>query len=187
MFLDLRGFTAFSEATEPDEVMGVVREYHAEMGRIIMTHEGTLEHFAGDGMMIAFNDPLLVPNPEARAVTMALMMQRALAVLAGRWSRRGHDLAMGIGIAQGVATIGAIGYEGRLDYSAIGPVCNLAARLSGNARGGQILVPQELFARVERLVEGEPGGELALKGLSRPVTVYNITGMKSPRAARDIP
>ncbi|MEK7700840.1 MAG: adenylate/guanylate cyclase domain-containing protein, partial [candidate division NC10 bacterium] len=136
VFLDLRGFTAFAETAEPEEVMGVLREYHAEMGKLILEHEGTLERFTGDGMMIFFNDPAPVPDPAERAVRMAVAMRDRVAELVGRWRKRGYDLALGVGIAQGYATIGAIGFEGRWDYGAIGTVTNLAARLCGEAKPG---------------------------------------------------
>ena len=140
VFLDLRGFTAFAETSEPEEVMGVLREYHAEMGRLILEHEGTLERFTGDGMMIFFNDPVPVPNPAERASGWRWPCASRVAQLTAAWRKRGYDLALGVGIAQGYATIGAIGFEGRWDYGAIGTVTNLAARLCGEAKGGQILV-----------------------------------------------
>ncbi|HEY2274221.1 MAG TPA: response regulator [Steroidobacteraceae bacterium] len=178
-FLDLRGFTAFAESVEPEEVMGVLREYHAEMGRLIMEHEGTLERFTGDGMMIFFNDPVPVANPAERTVRMALAMRERVGELIGSWLKKGYELELGIGIAQGYATIGAIGYEGRWDYGAIGTVTNLAARLCGEARPGQILVSKRLLAATAELFEVESVGELALKGLHRPVTAYNVIGAKA--------
>ena len=177
-FLDLRGFTAFAETAEPEEVMGVLREYHAEMGRLILAHEGTLERFTGDGMMIFFNDPVLILNPGERAVRMALAMRDRVEELIGRWRKLGYDLACGIGIAQGYATIGAIGFEGRWDYGAIGSVTNLAARLCGEAKPGQILVPRRFLGTVEELVEAEPVGDLSLKGFHRPIPAYNILRLK---------
>jgi adenylate cyclase len=178
VFIDLRGFTAFSETAEPEEVMGVLREYHAAMGELILAHEGTLERFTGDGMMIFFNDPTPVPNPQERAVRMALAMRERVDKLMRGWRKLGYELDFGVGIAQGYATIGAIGFEGRLDYGAIGTVTNLAARLCGEAQPGQILVPRRLHGVVEDFVTAEPAGELSLKGFSRPVTAYNITGLK---------
>jgi len=178
VFLDLRGFTAFAETAEPEEVMGVLREYHAEMGRLILEHEGTLERFTGDGMMVFFNDPVPVPNPAERATRMALAMRDRVRDLRVTWKKRGVDLDLGVGIAQGYATIGAIGFEGRLDYGAIGTVTNLAARLCGEARPGQILVSQRLLGMVEDLAEAEPAGELALKGFSKPVSAFSVTGLK---------
>jgi class 3 adenylate cyclase len=179
VFVDLRGFTAFAETAEPEEVMAVLREYHAELGRLVLAHEGTLERFAGDGMMIFFNDPVPVPDPAERAVRMALAMRERVRALTERWRKSGHDLGFGVGIAQGYATIGAIGFEGRWDYGAIGTVTNLAARLCGEAGPGQILVARRVLAAVEALVEAEPVGELSLKGLSRPVAAFNLV---RPRA-----
>ena len=174
VFLDLRGFTAFAETSEPEEVMTVLRDYHATMGEVIVAHEGTLERFTGDGMMVFFNDPTPVPDPQARALRMALAMRARVETLTGRWRKLGFDLHVGIGIAQGYATLGAIGFEGRWDYGAIGTVTNLAARLCGEARGGQILVSRRLYTEVEQLVEVEPLGELTLRGFARPVTAFNV-------------
>jgi adenylate cyclase len=182
VFLDLRGFTAFSETAEPEEVMGVLREFHAAMGALILAHEGTLERFSGDGMMVFFNDPVPVPDAPERAVQMALAMRDRAQELGARWRKRGHDLDMGIGIAQGFATIGAIGFEGRLDYGAIGTVTNLAARLCGVAKAGQILVSQRLLGAVEPLVTVEPVGEMPFKGFSKPVPVFNVMALKDPPA-----
>jgi DNA-binding response OmpR family regulator len=174
VFLDLRGFTAFAETAEPEEVMGVLHEYHAEMGRLVLAHEGTLERFTGDGMMIFFNDPVPVPDPAERAVRMATAMRDRVAELVVAWQRRGFDLHLGVGIAQGYATLGAIGFEGRWDYGAIGTVTNLAARLCAEARPGQILVPRRVLGAVESLVESEPVGELTLRGFLKPVAAFNI-------------
>ena len=182
VFLDLRGFTAFAETAEPEEVMGVLREYHAAMGALILAHEGTLERFAGDGMMVFFNDPVPVPDAPERAVRMVLAMRDRLGELGARWRKRGHELDIGIGIAQGFATIGAIGFEGRLDYGAVGTVTNLAARLCGEAKPGQILVSQRLLGAVEGLAEAESLGELSLKGFSKPVPAFNVVGLKAPDA-----
>jgi class 3 adenylate cyclase len=179
VFLDLRGFTAFAELAEPEEVMGVLREYHAEMGRLILEHEGTLERFTGDGMMIFFNDPVPVPNPAERALRMALIMRERVQELSARWRRRGYDLALGIGIAQGYATIGAIGFEGRWDYGAIGTVTNLAARLCGEAKGDQILVSLRVAGEIEDLIETEEVGLLSLKGFQRPVPAFRVLGLKT--------
>jgi adenylate cyclase len=174
VFLDLRGFTAFAETAEPEEVMSVLREYHAEMGQLILEHEGTLERFTGDGMMIFFNDPVPVANPAERAIRMALAMREQVRQLTAKWRKVGYELGFGVGIAQGYATIGGIGFEGRWDYGAIGTVTNLASRLCGEARPGQILISQRLLATVETLVEVEPVGELTLKGFHRAVTAYNV-------------
>ena len=176
VFVDLRGFTAFAETAEPEEVMAVLREFHAAMGRLIDEHEGTLERFTGDGMMVFFNDPVPVPDAPARAVRMALAMRTKVETLTRDWRKRGWELDFGVGIAQGYATLGAIGFEGRWDYGAIGTVTNLAARLCGEARPGQILISRRLFGAVESVVRAEPVGELTLKGFSRPVSVYNVTG-----------
>ncbi len=178
VFLDLRGFTAFAETAEPEEVMGVLREYHAEMGRLVMEHEGTLERFTGDGMMVFFNDPVPVPDPAERALRMALVMRDRVGELSIKWKKRGFDLDFGVGMAHGYATIGAIGFEGRWDYGAIGTVTNMAARLCGEARPGQILVSQRFLALVEDAVQAEPIGDLALKGFRSPVSAFNVIGVK---------
>jgi len=174
VFLDLRGFTAFAETAEPEEVMAVLREYHAEMGKLILEWEGTLERFTGDGMMIFFNDPVPVKDHAARAVRMAAAMRDRVAELAVTWKKTGFELDFGIGIAHGYATLGAIGFEGRFDYGAIGPVTNLAARLCAEAQPGQVLLSQRVTIAVEALVEVEPVGDVTLKGFSRPVKVFNL-------------
>jgi class 3 adenylate cyclase len=179
VFLDLRGFTAFAETSEPEEVMGVLREYHTEMGKLILDHEGTLERFTGDGMMIFFNDPVPVENPAEKAIRMSLAMRDRIRDLTEKWRKLGYDLDLGVGIAQGYATIGGIGFEGRWDYGAIGTVTNLASRLCGEAKPGQIVVSKRLLTTVEDLLQAEPVGELALKGFLRPVTAYNIIRLKS--------
>jgi adenylate cyclase len=178
VFVDLRGFTSFAEMAEPEEVMALLREYHAEMGRLILEHEGTLERFTGDGMMIFFNDPVQVPNPDERAIRMAIAMRDRVAGLAVGWRKRGWDLTLGVGIAQGYATIGAIGFEGRLDYGAIGTVTNLAARLCGEARGGQILISARVAAAVEEIIDAEDVGPVTFKGLARPVPTWSVRGLK---------
>src|SRR5712692_10531318 len=178
VFLDLRGFTAFAETAEPEEVMGVLREYHAEMGQLILEHEGTLERFTGDGMMIFFNDPVEVPNPAERALRMAVAMRACVTNLAQGWRKRGFELDFGVGLAKGYATIGAIGFEGRWDYGAIGTVTNLAARLCGEAKPGQVLISSRMVGTVEELVDVAPVGELSLKGFLRPVTAFNIVRLK---------
>ncbi len=180
VFLDLRGFTAFAETSEPEEVMSVLREYHAEMGALILAHEGTLERFTGDGMMIFFNDPTPVPNPAERAVRMALAMRERVTPLIERWRKRGHSLDLGIGIAQGYATIGAIGFEGRWDYGAIGTVTNLAARLCAEAKPSQILVSPRVVSDTEDVIETEAVGSLTLKGIAKPVATFNVLRLKSP-------
>lgn len=177
VFCDLRGFTSFAEASEPEEVMGVLAEYHAALGELIDRFEGTLERFTGDGLMVFFNDPLPCDDPAGRAVTMAVAMRDRVDELAEGWSRRGNDLGFGIGIAQGYATLGRIGFEGRSDYAAIGSVTNLAARLCAAAAPGQILVSQRVFTATEGLASGDPVGELDLKGFSRPVRTFAVTGL----------
>jgi adenylate cyclase len=180
-FLDLRGFTAFAESEEPEEVMSVLREFHTEVGQLILQHEGTLERFTGDGMMIFFNDPVPVENPEQRAVEMALGIREATERLkTSTWDKRDYGLGLGIGLASGYATIGAIGFEGRWDYAAIGTVTNLAARLCGEANHGQIVVSRRLLSTVENLFEHASIGELELKGFHRPITAFNVLGKKSP-------
>jgi len=174
VFCDLRGFTAFSEIAEPEEVMAVLRQYHAAIGELVFRFEGTLERFAGDGLMVFFNDPVPCPDPAARAVRMGVAMRARLGEMAEAWRRRGHQLDFGVGIAQGYATLGKIGFEGRFDYGAIGTVTNLAARLCGEASGGQILISQLVYTAIEDLVEVEALGEVALKGFHRPVVVYNV-------------
>ena len=178
VFLDLRGFTAFAETAEPEEVMGVLREYHAEMGRLILAAEGTLERFTGDGMMIFFNDPIPVPDPAERAIRMALAMRERVSRLRMQWEKLGYQLDFGVGIAQGYATIGAIGFEGRWDYGAIGTVTNVASRLCGEAKPSQILISRRVLALVEDMVEAEPVGDLMLKGFAKPVTAFNIVGLR---------
>jgi adenylate cyclase len=178
VFCDLRGFTAFSETTEPEEVMRVLHEFHVTMGEIIHQYEGTLERFAGDGMMIFFNDPIPCSDPSERAIHMAVSMRTRVRELKDKWHRRGHQLDFGVGISQGYATLGKIGFEGRFDYAAIGTVTNQASRLCDEADGEQILVSPRVYSAVEVLVEAETVGELSLKGFSRPILVYNIIGLR---------
>ena len=182
VFCDLRGFTAFSETAEPEEVMAVLAEFHGELGKLIHAFGGTLERFAGDALMMFFNDPFPIEDAPLRAVRMALAMQERVAELIVGWRKRGHDLALGIGIAVGFATMGRIGFEGRFDYGAVGSVVNLAARLCAEARSGQILVDGKVHMAVEALTDTEPLGELALKGMQRPVSVFNILAMRDLRA-----
>ena len=174
VFIDLRGYTAFTDVAEPEEVMTVLREYHADMGRLITKYNGTVERFAGDAIMIFFNDPVPLPNPAEAAVRLALDMHAAFALRVTQWQRRGFELQMGIGIAQGYATVGVIGFEGRLDYGAIGAVSNLSARLCAEAQPGQTLVQRRVLNSVEDLVEWEPVGELAMKGIPRPIAAFNV-------------
>ena len=179
VFCDLRGFTAFAETAEPEELFGVLRDYHEAMGALIVEHGGTLEHFAGDGIMIFFNDPVLQPDHVERAVRMAVAMRERFADLAVRWRKLGYELAFGVGIAVGYATLGRIGFDGRYDYGAIGNAVILASRLSSDAKGGQILLSQRAFAAVEEVVEAESVGELALKGFSRPVRAVNVIALRN--------
>ena len=179
VFCDLRGFTAFSETAEPEEVIKVLREYHETFGKLIHKYEATLERFAGDGLMVWFNDPLPCPDPSLRAVRMAVEMRDGVAVLADKWRKHGHELGFGVGIAQGYATLGRIGFEGRFDYAAIGTVVNLAARLCGEATDGQILIDRKVQAAVEALATTQEAGQLTLKGLHRPVATFNVTGVTS--------
>ncbi len=178
VFCDLRGFTAFSETAEPEEVMAVLAEFHGELGKLIHAFGGTLERFAGDALMMFFNDPFPIEDAPLRAVRMALAMQKRVAELIVGWRKRGHDLALGIGIAVGYATMGRIGFEGRFDYGAVGSVVNLAARLCSEAHGGQILLAPKALAAVEEQVTGELVGELTLKGFHRPVPAYSVTGLR---------
>ena len=178
VFTDLRGFTAFSETAEPEEVMGVLREYHATLGRIVLAHDGTIEHFAGDGVMILFNDPMPLDDPELAAVRMALEMRAEVDKLSVGWAKRGHDLGFGVGIANGYATLGAIGFEGRRDYGAIGPVTNLSARLCGEASARQVLISRRVYGKIEERIEAVHVGDLTLKGLSKPVPSYNVLALR---------
>ena len=177
VFCDLRGFTAFAESSEPEEVMAVLSEYHAALGELIFRYQGTLERFTGDGLMVFFNDPIPLDKPAGRAVEMALAMRDRVRMLAEGWSRVGHDLGFGVGIAQGYATLGRIGYEGRFDYAAIGSVTNLAARLCAEAGAEQVLVSQRVFSAVEDVAAGELVGALELRGFSRPIRAFSVSRM----------
>lgn len=174
LFADLRGFTSFSESAEPEEVLGVLREYHKAMGELIVEHGGTLEHFAGDGMMVFFNDPVLQDDHAMRAVRMAVAMRDRFGELSGPWTRRGYDLGFGIGIATGYATLGRIGFEGRYDYGMVGMAVIIASRLSSAAAAGQVLLSPRTHAAVDESVTVENVGELQLKGFSRPMAVVNV-------------
>ncbi|HMJ80126.1 MAG TPA: response regulator [Candidatus Dormibacteraeota bacterium] len=182
VFSDLRGFTAFSETAEPEELFGVLREYQAAMGELILANGGTLEHFAGDGMLVFFNDPVPVADHEARAVRLAVAMRERFEALRGPWRKRGYELGFGVGVAVGHATLGRIGFEGRYDYGAIGMVVILASRLAAEAHDGQILLSQRAYAAVEDLVVGEPVGELSLKGFTRPVPAHNVLALRGDAA-----
>ena len=177
VYVDLRGFTSFTETAEPEEVMSVLRQYHAELGRLVVEYDGTIEHIAGDGMMVLFNAPMPVENHELQAIRMALAMRQSLTALSSSWRKRGHELGFGAGIAGGYVTIGTIGFEQRLDYGAIGPACNLAARLCGEAKDTQILIAPRVLSKIEAHIEVEPVGDLLLKGFQRPVPAHNILGI----------
>jgi GAF domain-containing protein len=176
LFCDLRGFTGFSESADPEDVMALLREYHGAIGEIIFKHGGTLERFVGDGVMVIFNDPIPLPNPSLHAVQMALEMRDAIGALVDTWRRMGHEIGFGIGVAHGYATLGTIGFEGRFDYAAIGTVSNVASRLCDEAKPGQILISPRVLMAIGDAVKVEPAGELALKGIRRPMEVYNVVG-----------
>jgi adenylate cyclase len=178
LFCDLRGFTAFAETAAPEELLDVVREYHSALGRLIPQHQGTLEHFAGDGVMVFFNDPLPVDDHELQAIRLALAAQEHFAELAQIWTKRGTELGLGIGIEAGYATLGRIGFEGRYDYGALGPVTNLSSRLSTHAATGQTLIGQRVHAAVEERVEATPLGSLSLKGFGRPIPAYEVRAIR---------
>jgi class 3 adenylate cyclase len=178
VFLDLRGFTAFSESAEPEEVMDALSEFHRAMGKRILEYQGTLERFTGDGLMVFFNDPLPIHQPARRAVEMAFAMQEDVLKLSAEWKKKGYELGLGIGISQGYATVGAIGFEGRIDYGAIGTVTNLANRLCDLAEPGHVLVSQRVFAEVEEAVFAEDLGDVALHGFKRPVRAHRLLDLK---------
>jgi class 3 adenylate cyclase len=179
VFLDLRGFTAFTDRADPDEVMDLLREYHATLGRTVDEFGGTLEHFAGDGVMIFFNDPIEVDRPAERAIRMALALQRAFNPIAQAWARLGHEVGLGIGIAQGDTTLGVIGFEQRWEYAAIGNVPNLAARLCGAAHAGEIIVDGQTEQDIVAIAETEFIGALTLRGFQQPVPAFRLKSMKS--------
>jgi class 3 adenylate cyclase/CheY-like chemotaxis protein len=181
VFCDLRAFTAFAETAEPEEVMGVLNDYYQALGDLVTRFEGTLERFTGDGLMVFFNDPLPCDDAPLRAVRMAVAMRNRIQGLAQGWTRHGYDLSFGVGVAQGYATLGRVGFEGRSDYTAIGNCTNLAARLCAEARPWQILVSPRVHAAVEEFVTSEPVGELTLRGFSRPVATFNVVGLDAAR------
>ena len=178
VFLDLRGFTAFAESAEPEEVMVALSEFHSAMGKRILEYQGTLERFTGDGLMVFFNDPLPIQQPARRAVEMAFVMQTDVLKLSAQWKKKGYALGLGIGISQGYATVGAIGFEGRIDYGAIGTVTNMANRLCDLAEPGHVLVSQRVFAEVEELAFAEDLGDVSLHGFKRPVRAYRLLDLK---------
>jgi adenylate cyclase len=182
VFCDLRGFTSFAETVEPEDLISVLREYHSALGDLASRYEGTIERFVGDGLMVFFNDPLPCPDAPVRAVRMAVAMRSRLEHLAERWRQLGHELEFGVGIAQGYATLGIVGFEGRFDYAAIGTVTNLAQRLCAEARPGQILISPRVHAAAADVLITEPVGELALRGFSRPTLAYNVVGLDAARA-----
>jgi class 3 adenylate cyclase len=176
LFCDLRGFTGFTESADAEDVMALLRDYHAAIGEIIIKYNGTLERYAGDGVMVVFNDPVPVENPALQAVLMALEVRDAIGSLTETWRRLGHEIGFGIGIAHGFATLGTIGFEGRFDYAAIGTVSNVASRLCDEAKPGQILISPRVLMKVESAVKVEPGGEFELKGIRRFLAAYNVIG-----------
>jgi adenylate cyclase len=179
VFCDLRGFTTFSETAEPEESLAVLRDYHQAVGAAVFRNEGTLEHFAGDGVMVWFNDPVPQEDHALRAVRMAIAVRTRMAELFDKWKKRGHALGFGAGIAMGHATLGRIGFEGRYDYGAVGNVTNLAQRLSAEAKPGQVLISQRVFSATEDAVETESAGELVLKGYSRPVAAHSVVALRA--------
>jgi len=181
VFCDLRGFTAFAETAEPEDVWEILGEYHGALGDLIARFEGTLERFTGDGLMVFFNDPIPCDDAPLRSIRMALAMRQRVQELADGWQRRGHELAFGVGIAQGYATLGRIGFSGRFDYASIGSVTNLAARLCAESAPWQILVTQRVNAAAEDLVVSRFVGELSLRGFSRPVRAFEVSGLDSAR------
>ena len=181
LFCDLRGFTGFSESSDPEDVIALLREYHAAIGEIINTYGGTLERYAGDGVMVVFNDPIPVDNPALQAVLMAIDMRAAIGALIEKWRRLGHEIGFGIGVAHGFATLGTIGFEGRFDYAAIGTVSNVASRLCDEAKPGQILISPRVLMAVEDAISVEPVGEFKLKGISRPLATYNVLSAVSAK------
>ncbi len=178
VFLDLRGFTAFAETGEPEIVMQALAEYHQAMGKLVVAHQGTLERFTGDGMMIFFNDPVPVAEPTKRAALMALAMRDAAGVLHAQWQRRGFDLGLGIGIAEGYATVGAIGFDERIDYAAIGTVTNVAARLCSHAQAGEVIISQRAFGKIELDFTHDNLGEVQLRGLARGIGITRLVALK---------
>ena len=179
VYCDLRGFTAFAETSEPEEIMSVLRSYHQALGDLVFRFEGTLEHFAGDGLLVFFNDPIPCPDAPRRAVRMAVAMRSRVAELAEGWRRRGHDLGFGVGIAQGYATLGRVGFEGRYDYAAIGTVTNVSARLSSRAAAGQVLITQRVETGLDDVAVTRPLGPIELRGITRPVEVFEVVGLNA--------
>jgi adenylate cyclase len=186
VFCDLRGFTAFAETAEPEEVLDLLREYHAALGPLVSQYEGTLDHFSGDGIMVFFNDPVPCPDPAERAVKMAVAMRAAASGLIAAWRERDRDLGFGIGIAQGYATLGQIGFADRSDYTAIGTVCNLAARLCAEAKHTQILLSGRVAAAVKGTIALEELGSVALKGITQPVSIFNVLDQQAAGGSAEV-
>ena len=178
LFADLRGWTTFSDAVEPEELMHVLGEFHEAIGRLVSRFDATVGFLQGDGVQLFFNDPIKIPDAPLRAVQLACALREEMAALTPRWQKRGYELDFGVGIALGYATCGVVGFEARSDYAAIGPVTNLASRFSDQARGGQILITQRLYAEVDEDVEVEPVGELAVAGFQRPVVAFNVVALR---------
>ena len=183
LFCDLRGYTHFADSVEPEELLDVLGQFHQAVGRLVKEYDATVGFLAGDGIQVFFNDPIEIPDPALRAVRMACALREEMAELLPRWQKRGYDLDFGVGLAFGYATCGEIGFEGRSDYAALGTVTNLAARLSDEATGGQILIPQRLYAEVEDDVDAESAGDYTLKGFPRPIHAFNVLGVREKAAA----
>jgi len=181
IYLDLRGFTAFAESFEPEEVMRALAAYHAAMGNIVVRYEATLERFTGDAMMVFLGDPVAIDKPVEKALVLALEMRDAALDLSSRWKKRGVELGLAIGIDHGFATVGTIGFEGRIDYAAIGTVTNLACRLCQHARAGEIVLSQRVFSEVEDIIDADDLGEVQLHGFGRPMRAYRCTGLSARR------
>jgi adenylate cyclase len=181
-FADLRGWTSFVDAVEPEELMRVLGEFHGAIGRLVKRFDATVGFLEGDGVQLFFNDPIEIPDAALRAVRTGCALREEMDLLMPVWSKRGYDLDFGVGIALGYATCGEVGFEGRSDYAAIGAVTNLAARLADEATGGQVLIAKRLYAEVEQDIEVEPAGEFALKGFRRPVAAFDVVAVRSPTA-----
>src|SRR5207253_7197681 len=178
LFADLRGWTSFVDAVEPEELMRVLGEFHGAIGRLVKRFDATVGFLEGDGVQLFFNDPIEVPDAGLRAVRLGCALRKEMAELTPQWQKRGYDLGFGAGIALGYATCGEVGFEGRSDYAAIGSVTNLAARLADEAKGGQVLITQRLYAEVEDSVEAVPAGEFTLKGFGRPVPALDVVALR---------
>ena len=184
LFCDLRGYTSFADGVEPEELLAVLAQFHEAVGRLVKRFDATVGFLAGDCVQVFFNDPIEIPDPALRAVRMGCALREEMAELTPRWRKRGYDLDFGVGIAFGYATCGEVGFEGRSDYAALGTVTNLAARLSDEATGGQILISQRLYAEVEEDIDVEPAGDYTLKGFPRPIPAFNVLGVRERTATR---